>query len=839
MTDSSEVDRALIGRLVRKARQSLGMTQRELANQSGTSERSVRGLERDGRHPRSMILELVITALTACGADVTDLHQVIAIEPVIRSDASVARPSVIPAQLPIAVGEIAGRAAQVKWARSVVTPESVQVSPAVLVVTGKPGVGKSTLAIQIGHAVRESFPDGQLFASLGAASGHSAQPSMVLAQFLRALGAEELPPAAERASLFRSMTADRALLLVLDDAGDEAGVRPLLPAGNRCAVVVTSRARLTGLDATQLVLDVLDTPDAVQLLAMVVGTDRVAADPAGAARVTQLCGSLPLAVRIAAARLAARPHWRFDRLADRLADDRTRLDTLATGDREVRATLASACAGLSSELMRALLYLGVLPVPDFASWLAAAALDRPLGVAEDIADALVEAHLLDVVHGPQHTVRYRFHDLLRVYAQERAQTWIPPNGVAVDTPAAAVHRACSAALSAAEQLATAVHHRLAHPGGEAALPYPVDLANCAIDDPLGWFDTEITTLLALLQHAHDTPELNRSCWQLASALNGYLEVRGDLVRWHHALHLALSAARRGGDRAGHAATLRAMGELHVNADRLADAMTCYRRAQTLVAGLGDRLCEAHLHRGMAYVHLQRGELADATDAYTRALATFTELDDHAGQADAATGLGTIHHQLGHHDQARDYFDTALRAYRLLGEHLGYAATSVTAGSAEIAAHRYTDARRRLIEGLTAARTIHHDGTQAYLLLALGDLYRCLRQYRRARATLVTARRFADRAADRYALIGVLRNQGRLDTETGDFTAAHYHLTQALAIADEIDVPLIRATVLDNLGDIHHLSGDAAQAHQAWTDAHTAYTAIGSPNATTVARKLTH
>ena len=275
MTDSNEVDRALIGHLVRKARQSVGMTQRELADHSGTSERSVRGLERDGRHPRSMILELVTTALATRGADVTDLRRAVGIDPAIRGDTPTTRAWVVPAQLPIAVSEVVGRDTQVNLARSVVTPDPARLCPAVLVVTGKPGVGKSTLAVQIGHAVRESFPDGQLFASLGAASGHSAQPSMVLAQFLRALGVEEMPPAAERAGLFRSMTADRALLLVLDDAIDEAAVRPLLPAGNRCAVVVTSRARLTGLDATQLLLDVLDTPDAVRLLAAVVGVNQI------------------------------------------------------------------------------------------------------------------------------------------------------------------------------------------------------------------------------------------------------------------------------------------------------------------------------------------------------------------------------------------------------------------------------------------------------------------------------------------------------------------------------------------------------------------------------------
>jgi tetratricopeptide (TPR) repeat protein len=785
-----------------------------------------------------MILELVITALAAHGADVTDVRRAVGIDPEIRADTPSVRAPLVPAQLPPSVGEIVGRDAQVDRARSVLTPDPARTCSAVLVVTGKPGVGKSTLAVRIGHALRESFPDGQLYASLGVASGYSSDPSVVLAQFLRALGIEELPPAAERAASFRSMTADRALLLVLDDAVDEAAVRPLLPAGNRCAVVVTSRARLTGLDATQMLLDVLDVPDAVRSLAAVVGADRVEADPAGAERIARLCGGLPLAVRIAAARLAARPHWRFDRLADRLADDRTRLDTLATGDREVRATLAGACAGLPPELMRALLFLGALPVPDFASWLVAAVLDRPLAVAEETADALVEAHLLDVVRGPRHTVRYRFHDLLRAYAQERASTWIPAVGAPADTPAAALRRACAAALAAAEQVATALHHRFAHIGGESAERCPVELTASATDDPPAWFDAEITALLALLQHAHDTPELNRTCWRLAGALNGYLELRDDLARWHHAQHLALAAARRSGDRAGQAATLRAMGELHANADRLTDAFACYTRAQDLLAGLGDRLGEAHLRRGIAYIHLQRGELADATDAYTRALATFIELDDHAGQADAATGLGTIHHQQGRYDQARDCLGTALRAYQILGEHLGYAVTSVTAGSAAIAAHRYTEARRRLVEGLAAARTIHHDPIEAYLLAALGDLYRRLRRYRRARSVLGTARRLAERADDRYALVGVLRNQGRLDTEGGDLTAAHRHLTQALAIADQLDTPLVRATVLDDLGDVHHLNDEPAQAHQAWVDAHTAYTTVGSPMAVTVAGKLT-
>jgi hypothetical protein len=246
----------------------------------------------------------------------------------------------------------------------------------------------------------------------------------VLGRLLRALGVDgqAIPDGAdERVDLYRSLMADRRTLVLLDNAADEAQVRPLLPAGAGNAVLVTSRTRLTGLAGTEVIdLDVLPPEQAVELLGKIAGADRVAREPAAAQVIAALCGYLPLALRIAGVRLAAKPHWQLQRLAHRLAEHQRRLDELTTGDLEVRASVGMSYHGLGETEQRAVRLLGLLEVPDFASWMLAAMLDISAADAEEVADHLAHAQLLDTI-GDDATgqLRYRFHDLVRLYARER------------------------------------------------------------------------------------------------------------------------------------------------------------------------------------------------------------------------------------------------------------------------------------------------------------------------------------------------------------------------------------------------------------------------------------
>jgi hypothetical protein len=317
-------------------------------------------------------------------------------------------PALAPCQLPADIRDFTGREEAVTALLGSLEPDGGEPSnaPVVASIAGPAGVGKTALAIHVTHRLRSSFPDGQLrprfpdgqlYMSLRGAEARPLDPHDVLLSFLTAMGVDggavpEVPD--ERASLYRSRLADRQVLVVLDNAVDEAQVRPLLPGSPGCAVIVTSRAPLGVIPAHLTVLDVLTPGQAIELLEAIIGQDRVAAEPTAAAAIVELCGRLPLALRIAGARLATKPHWRLARLADRLGDERNRLDELRAGDLEVRTSFMLSYQGRSDDERRLFRLLGLLHSPDFTAWMAAALLDAPVVVAEDLLERLVEVQLL-------------------------------------------------------------------------------------------------------------------------------------------------------------------------------------------------------------------------------------------------------------------------------------------------------------------------------------------------------------------------------------------------------------------------------------------------------------
>ena len=302
-------------------------------------------------------------------------------------------------------------------------PEEHATAVAVAAVSGMAGVGKSAVAVRAAYRLRRRFPDGQLYVNLRGTGTGALAPGEVLGSLLLALGVEPaaLPQGVEeRAWRYRALLADRRVLLVLDGAADEAQVRPLLPGGAGCAALVTSRARLAGLEAAhQLELPVMSPAEAVGLLAKVAGRKRVAAEPVAAETIARRCGHLPLAVRVAGARLAARPHWRLGRLAERLGAERRRLDELRAGDLEVRASFAAGLGAQDDAARRAFRLLGLVEVAEFTARTAAAPLDLPVAEAEEQLERLVDAHLVEVAgQEPAGWTRYRLHGLLRGFARE-------------------------------------------------------------------------------------------------------------------------------------------------------------------------------------------------------------------------------------------------------------------------------------------------------------------------------------------------------------------------------------------------------------------------------------
>ncbi|MGW8778708.1 BTAD domain-containing putative transcriptional regulator [Streptomyces sp. NPDC055796] len=286
---------------------------------------------------------------------------------------------------------------------------------------GAAGVGKTTMAVRVAHAVSAAFPDGQLYVELQCGDAFR-EPADVLGELIRALGAGPgAVPAetGERVALYRGLLSHRRVLIVLDGARDEAQVRPLLPASPTCAAVVTSLEMLSTLGGTRHVrLGLLTAEESREILARIIGRERVAAEEGAAQDLVRSCGRLPLAIRIVGARLLERPHWRLETLARRLESQRRRLDELAVGDLAVRDSLAVGYAALEAPERRAFRLLSLLETASFPVRVAAAALGLPDDRTEEALERLTAQHLLDADFVKGSGVRFSYHPLVRLYARE-------------------------------------------------------------------------------------------------------------------------------------------------------------------------------------------------------------------------------------------------------------------------------------------------------------------------------------------------------------------------------------------------------------------------------------
>lgn len=435
-----------------------------------------------------------------------------------------------PRQLPFQVADFTGRTAETTLLAAMLlgTGEAGRLCA----VFGKPGAGKSTLAVHVAHQVLDAFPDGQLHATLRGVQTVPADPGDILATFLRALGVElaDMPADPdERAQLYRTLLADRRVLVVLDDAADERQVRPLLPGGDACAVLVTSRERLGALDgAAQLGLSLLDEAEALRLLARIVGDERVLAELDQAEEIVRLCGRLPLALRIAGARLAARPHWRLDRLLERLRAQRGILSELAVGDLEVRGSVALSYNGLGDRERTALRRLGLVDVSCGGAWLIAPLLDCTVEEAEELAERLADAQLLDVTtdDGP---LGFVVHDLIRAFARERGEA-----EESADAVRAALRRV-------AECLLTVVEAAGGCPPGDDRYLGPDFVAGLLADSD-SWFQREQPCLVRVVEQV-SALGLTDVATRLASALcESRFSVHNLFGQWWRTHSATLAAA---------------------------------------------------------------------------------------------------------------------------------------------------------------------------------------------------------------------------------------------------------------------------------------------------------
>jgi tetratricopeptide (TPR) repeat protein len=691
-------------------------------------------------------------------------------------------------------------------------------------IDGMAGVGKTALAVYAGHRIADRYPDGQLLIDLHGFTEATApvEPGDALDRLLRALGVPgvRIPAGLEdRAGLWRSVLSERRILIVLDNAATEAQVAPLLPGAPGCLVLVTSRRRLTGLDATHTVsLDTLPPAEARALLTRTVGADRLTDQPGGlVAEVTELCGRLPLAIRIAAARLRSHPTWSLADLAKRLRDQDQLLSELADGTRGVDAALELSTRQLNPEQQRMYRRLGLHPGPDADPYAAAALAEVSLVAARRQLEQLHDAHLLQEPTAG----RFVFHDLVRAHASQ----------IAAGAESEPLRRAALTRLFDHYRLTASVAMDVAYPYERERRPRitPADVPTPDLSDPdqaTGWLDIEHPNLLAAARHAagHGWPE---HALDLSVILHRHLRTRGRYGDAEVLHHQALTTARAIGDRAGELSTLTGLGWIHLLQGRYEQAADHYQQALQLARTIGDRTGELNVLRGLGWIHQRQGRHEQAADHYQQALEIARATGDRAGELDVRRGLAHLHLLEGRHEQAADHYQQALEIARNTGNRTGE--LSALNGLAHI--HRLqgrpeqaTDHHQQALE---IARTIGDHIGELNALNGLAHIH--LRQGRPEQATdhyqrvLDLARATGDRNWEFEALHGL----GRLHYSTGSPDAALPKHRQALELATDLGHPDDQARAHDGLAHAHHALHQPEQARQHWQQALAILTSLGT------------
>jgi DNA-binding SARP family transcriptional activator/tetratricopeptide (TPR) repeat protein len=742
-----------------------------------------------------------------------------------------------PAQLPPDVADFTGRQEQVARLCGALDPGRPATATAVAVVSGKPGVGKSALAVHVAHRLRPDFPDGQLHVDLGGAERQPLAPEDVLERFLRGLGVGGAAvPAAleERRDLYRSRLADRRMLVVLDNAADEAQVRPLLPGGQSCAVVVTSRDRLAGLDgALRLDLDVLAPGQATELLARIAGPERVAAEPGAAEQIAGLCGYLPLAVRVAGARLAVREHWRLADLAGLLADERHRLDELAVADIEVRASLALSYEGLDGEARRLFRRLGLLAAPEVAAWVGAAVLDGPLADADPLLQRLVDAHLLEVGGvDAAGQVRYRFHDLVRLYARERAGAEEPEAD-----RRAVLGRTLGGWLALAEAAGPAFMEcggQILHGQAPRWRGEPELFARLAAQ-PATWFESERVNLLAGIGQASRQGPAELA-WDLAASSAWFFQMVA-YQDWREAHELADAAARAAGDTRGRAALLVALAWVVFDRTPPAQLIKLFAEARELFERIGDGpgTVEALLGEGEALRLTSR--LESALACLERALAVAVQTGATAQEAAAVFGVAMLDREAGRADRALERLEGILPVWRDLGRRRWEALTVRVMALVLLDQGELSAAEARLEQALALARELHDRQVRLMLLVDLGELRYRQGQPGAARTVLEQALRSAHELGLTYERARILGTVAELHAAEGGLGEALRCMTEAVRLFRLTGIPRRLALTLDRLGALHALAGDAGAAAEARQEARRLVAGMDSAGAHAVTRRF--
>jgi tetratricopeptide (TPR) repeat protein len=744
-------------------------------------------------------------------------------------------------------------------------------------IAGTAGVGKTALAVHWGHRVAARFPDGQLYVNLrGYDPGPAVSPEDALAMLLRGLGLADadIPhELAERASRYRTVLADRRMLIILDNAHHADQVRDLLPGTDSCFVLVTSRSSLAGLvardGAHRISLDLLPTAEAVALLRALIGV-RVDHEPDAATTLAAQCARLPLALRIAAELASSQPTATLAGLTADLGDEQHRLDLLNAGDdarTAVRAVFSWSYRHLTPAAARAFRLIGLRPGHDIDSHAVSALLDVDVDQARRLLGTLQRGHLIEQATPG----RYAMHDLLRAYACAQA----------IEDPADDRRKALTrvfdhylhTAGAAMDVLYPHERGRRPHiPTPPTPVPEFTDTA-----DAHAWLDDETANLLTVAAHTatHGWPTYTGL---LATTLWRYLY---GVDRYHDGLAInahALAAARQLRDRTGEGAALHHLAGFHYLLGRYDEAENHYQQARAVRRDAGDRHGEGSTLGNLGNVYFRTGRYEEALDHYGQALTIYRDLDSRTSQGNPLLNLGMVYERLGHYAEAIDHYQQALTIYRDVGNHINEGQTLTSLGTIFQRLGRYDDANDRHHQALAIFREAGERNKEGYVLASLGQISHRLGHHAEAldrhQQALTIFRAVGNRHGEGDALTGLGTVQARL----GHHLRAIDHHQQAVSIGREIGDPSLEVESLNSFGetllatgrsdDAHHqheyaltlaqkignryeqaralngiahslqATGHLDQAHEHWRQAFGIYTDLGLPQADEIIAHLT-
>jgi DNA-binding SARP family transcriptional activator len=742
------------------------------------------------------------------GPELRELRQRVHTDDRELADPASTAPVRVPARLPPDIATFTGREADLRRLDAVADRGTGSPVLVIATIAGTAGVGKTALAVRWAHRVRDRFPDGQLYVNLrGYAAGPPLRPIDALAYFLSALGvpAEECPADEERAAaLYRSLLADTGTLVVLDNASSAEQVRPLLPAGAGCLALVTSRDQLRGLVASdgaiRLDLDVLGPDEAADLLTRLLGADRVRSQWDTLGELARLCGYLPLALRIAAANLTARPQQTIARYSARLRTERlAALHADAEAHPAVQVAFDHSYTALPTLARGLFRLLGLVPGPDITVPAAAALAGIEPSAAAVTLDRLARAHLV-AEHAPG---RFAAHDLIRHYAADRAGAEDSP-----DIRESALGRLFEHYLRTVDAAARLLYpHTLRVPRSDG----PKSAGFQDYSQAREWLEAERANLIAAIHHASTHGPLP-AAWRLADALRGYFVLSRNVVDWEAVAHEGLVAAEADGD-------LHARAASHINVaswlwirDEARLAVEHYTPALALSRQAGWAQGESVALSGLGNMHAELGQLRQAVTCHRAALAIDRRTGWLSGQSIKLGSLGLALSALGQLQLAADHLAESVAVAKQTASRMDQAAAMVNLGEAYHALGRLDDALDLLTRALAMHREIGARASEVEALRQLAAVHRDAGRLTEAFGLARTAVDLSTECGDRQVRAATLATMASVQLRLGRHDQAIAGNRQALDVGDrnlEVAALIGLASAYEHVGDTAR-AGDCAR-----------------------------